>query len=85
MEETKPTAAQRKVIAELDASYYLSEQDSYRWVKVYRHQDDERHVVVDTRLTKIVKRFPNGESSWSKAARFATDYYWAHREADEWY
>lgn len=53
-----------------------------------RHQDDERHVVVelidddyrsaDTRIdysdiARIVKRFPDGELSWNKAERLVDD------------
>lgn len=83
MPDKKLTAAQKKVVAELDASYYYSERESSGFVKVYRHQDDERHVVVNSRTIKIVKRFKDGESSWNKAERFASDYYWAHRDDEE--
>ncbi len=43
-------------------------------VVVYRHEDDERHIVADHTLGKIVRRFRNGESAWSNAERWARDY-----------
>lgn len=59
-----------------------------------RHQDDERHVVVELKpdnyrsadsafgyddIDRIVKRFPDGELSWNKAERLADDLYWKKR------
>lgn len=54
-------------------------EDSNEMVDVYRHREDERHLVVDNRTHKIVKRFRDAETSWSDAIRFADDYYWEER------
>jgi len=77
----KKTAAERKVEAEL-GSYYLIRDLSVAFAKVYRHQDDERHIVVDSRTKKILKRFKDGELAWNKAERFARDYWDEHRSED---
>jgi len=71
------TKRQNKLNKDL-ADFTLVEEDSQGDVEVYRHNDDERHVVVNARELKIVKRFRDGESSWSDAARFAGDYFYKH-------
>lgn len=76
-------AAQKKFAKTLEEFNY-SEVDSAGFVAVYVHKDDQRHIVVDSRQSKVVKRFRNGESSWSDAARFARDYANKH-EFDEDY
>lgn len=75
------TAAERKFDAEI-ADYYLNRGSSTAFAKVYQHQDDQRHIVVDSRTNKIVKRFKDGELSWNKAERFAYDYWSEHRLED---
>lgn len=79
MTTTLTPAAQKKFDAEL--SGYHTTFGVYRreFVVALRHEDDERHIVVDERTSKIVKRFKDGELSWNKAERFADDYYWEHR------
>jgi len=76
---TLTPAAQRKFDAET-SSYHMTF-GVYRagFVIAVRHEDDERHLVIDERTSKIIKRFKDGESSWNKAERFADDYYNAHR------
>jgi len=74
------TATQNKLTKAL--AEFNETDEGHDFVTVYRHQDDERHVVVDSRQSKIVKRFRDGESSWSDAARFADDYYFDHRFAE---
>jgi len=59
--------------------YHHVRDESRGFVDVYRHQDDERHLVVNNVTNKIVKRFRDAETSWSDAARFADDYFWEHR------
>jgi hypothetical protein len=71
------TAAQNKLTKAL--TDFRESDEGTAFVAVFRHKDDERHVVVDTRTSKIVKRFRDGESSWSDAARFARDYDFEHR------
>lgn len=72
-------AAQRKFDA--DTSSYHMTFDVYRrgFVISVRHEDDERHLVIDERTSKILKRFKDGELSWNKAERYADDYYEAHK------
>ena len=70
--QTKRVAIPPKYHVALIASLHNPfEQDR---VVVYRHEDDERHIVVDHAEGKIVRRFRNGESAWSNAERWARDY-----------
>jgi len=43
-------------------------------VYVMRHEADERHIVIDAELGKIVKRFRDTETAWMDAERWANDY-----------
>jgi hypothetical protein len=81
MATSTTTAAQNKLAKAL--ADFRQTDEGTTFVAVLRHKDDERHVVVDTRATKIVKRFRDGESSWSDAARFASDYAFEHRFDNE--
>ena len=75
------TTAQNKLAKALTDFRQTGEGTTF--VAVLRHKDDERHVVVNTRTSKIVKRFRDGESAWSDAARFAGDYAFEHRFDNE--
>ena len=76
---TLTPAAQRKFNEEL-SSYHLNfGVYTAGFVSVYQHEDDDRHIVVDTKNSKILKRFKSAETSWNKANRYADDFYNAHR------
>ena len=38
------------------------------------HENDERQIVIDAELGKIVKRFRDTETAWMDAERWANDY-----------
>lgn len=63
--------------------YHVVNSDSTMRVTVYRHQDDERHLVVIADTGQIVKRYPNGELSRNKAQHLAHDLDYQLRNA-EW-
>ena len=48
-------------------------------VKSMTSTTDGKALVIDVIKNKVVKRFRDGESSWSDANRFASDYLFAHR------
>lgn len=66
-------AAARKLASALE-NYRESPDLGFGFARVYRHKDDERHIVVDDVTKKILKRFKDSELSWSDAQRFAHDY-----------